>query len=175
MLDLSFWRQKSGPLEPWGPILEPKGRKGNMHPARECYALALAPTPPLKLSLGYPSTVQLVSHVRLFATPWNAARQASLSIINSRSPPKPMSTESVMPSNQLTLCCPLLLYPKSSWKPFPKTLPKNPFMIMLPGRVAQKSHLLPIPILQVAPLATPRGIEAKPNTTLFALPPPPTT
>ena len=42
-------------------------------------------------------------------TPWTAARQASLSITNSRSPPKPMSIESVMPSNHLILCRPLLL------------------------------------------------------------------
>ena len=56
------------------------------------------------------SSVQF-SRVRLFATPWSAARQASLSIANSRSPPKPMSIESVMPSNHLILCCPLLLLP----------------------------------------------------------------
>ena len=43
------------------------------------------------------------------ATPWTSARQASLSITNSRSPPKPMSIESVMPSNNLILCHPLLL------------------------------------------------------------------
>ena len=45
------------------------------------------------------------------ATQWTAARQASLSITNSRSPPKPMSIELVMPSNHLILCCPLLLLP----------------------------------------------------------------
>ena len=45
------------------------------------------------------------------ATPWTAARQASLSITNSWSPPKPMSTESVMPSNHLILCGPLLFLP----------------------------------------------------------------
>ena len=45
------------------------------------------------------------------ATPWTAARQASLSITNSRSPPKPMSIESVMPSNYLILSRPLLLPP----------------------------------------------------------------
>ena len=45
------------------------------------------------------------------ATPWTAARQASLSITNSQSPPKPMSIESVMPSNHLILCRPLLLSP----------------------------------------------------------------
>ena len=44
-------------------------------------------------------------------TPWTVARQASLSITNSRSPPKPMSIESVMSSNQLILCHPLLLLP----------------------------------------------------------------
>ena len=55
------------------------------------------------------SSVQLLSLVRLFMTPWTAARQASLSITNSRSLPKLMSIESVMPSNHLILCCPLLL------------------------------------------------------------------
>ena len=57
------------------------------------------------------SSVQLLSHVQLFATGWTTARQASLSITNSRSPPKPMSIESVMPSNHLILCRPLLLLP----------------------------------------------------------------
>ena len=56
-------------------------------------------------------TVQLLSHVRLFATQWTAARQASLSITNSQNPPKSMSIESVMPSNHLILCHPLLLLP----------------------------------------------------------------
>ena len=55
------------------------------------------------------SSVQLLSHVRLFATPWTAARQDSLSITNSQSLPKLMSIELVMPSNHLILCCPLLL------------------------------------------------------------------
>ena len=54
------------------------------------------------------SSVQLLSHVRLFVTPWTTARQASLSIINSLSLLKLMSIESVMPSNHLILCCPLL-------------------------------------------------------------------
>ena len=57
------------------------------------------------------SWVQLLSRVRLFAPPWTAARQASLSITNSWSPPKPMSIESVIPSNHLILCRPLLLLP----------------------------------------------------------------
>ena len=57
------------------------------------------------------SSVHSLSHVRLFATPWTATRQASLSIINSRSPPKLMSIKSVMSSNHLILCRPLLLLP----------------------------------------------------------------
>ena len=57
------------------------------------------------------SLVQSLSPVRLFATPWTAARQASLSITNSRSPPKPMSIESVMPFNHLILRRPFLLLP----------------------------------------------------------------
>ena len=59
----------------------------------------------------YNSSVQSLSHVRLFATPWTAARQASLSITNSRSLRKLMSIQSVMPSNHLILCWPLLLPP----------------------------------------------------------------
>ena len=57
------------------------------------------------------SSVQSLSHVRLFATPWTAACQASLSITNSWSILKLMSIESVMPSNHLILCHPLLLLP----------------------------------------------------------------
>ena len=55
------------------------------------------------------SSGQLLSCVRLFVTPWIAARQASLSITNSRSSPKLMSIESVMPSSNLIFCHPLLL------------------------------------------------------------------
>ena len=55
--------------------------------------------------------VQLLSRVRLFATPWATARQASLSFTISRSLPKLTSIESVMPSNHLILCHPLLLLP----------------------------------------------------------------
>ena len=57
------------------------------------------------------SSDQSLSRVQLFATPWTAACQASLSITNTQSPPKPMSIESVMPSNHLILCCPLLCLP----------------------------------------------------------------
>ena len=57
------------------------------------------------------SSVQSLSRVRLFVTPWTAARQASLSVTNSQSLPKLMSIELVMPSNHFILCHPLLLLP----------------------------------------------------------------
>ena len=57
------------------------------------------------------SSVQSLSHIRLFATPWIAARQASLSINNSRSSLRLTSIESVMPSSHLVLCRPLVLLP----------------------------------------------------------------
>ena len=57
------------------------------------------------------SSVQSISHVRFFATTWIAARQASLSITNSQSLLKLIPIESVMPSSNFILCCPLLLLP----------------------------------------------------------------
>ena len=57
------------------------------------------------------SSVQSLSRVRLFATPWTVAHQSSLSITNSQSLPRLMSIESVMPSNHRILCRPLLLLP----------------------------------------------------------------
>ena len=69
-------------------------------------------------SLSYPyhdvakfSSVQSLNRVQLFVTPWIAARQASLSITNSRSSLRLASIESIMPSSHLILCCPLLLLP----------------------------------------------------------------
>ena len=70
----------------------------------------------------------VLSHVQLFATPWTAALQASLSITNSRSLLKLMSIESAMSSNHLILCCPLL---------FPPTVFPN-------NRVFSKELVLPI-------------------------------
>ena len=70
------------------------------------------------------SSVQLLSRVRLFATPWTTARQASLSIPNSQSLLKVLSIESVMPSNHLILCCPLLLLTLSSF-PESGSFPKS--------------------------------------------------
>ena len=71
----------------------------------------------LLIPMNYPrnsrgfSSVQSLSHLQLFATPWITACQASLSITNSRSSPKLMCIESVMPSSHLILYCPLLLLP----------------------------------------------------------------
>ena len=63
------------------------------------------------LSFIVPSSLQLLSRVRLFVTPWTAAHQASMSITNSRSLLKLISIELVMPSNHLILYCPLFLSP----------------------------------------------------------------
>ena len=70
------------------------------------YIPSLLDSLPIQVSLA-----RLLSHVQLFATPWTAARQASLSITNSRSLLKLMSIESVMPSIHLIPCCPLLFLP----------------------------------------------------------------
>ena len=69
------------------------------------------------------SSVRLLSRVQLFATPWIAARQASLSITNSRSSLRLMSIESVMPSSHLILCCPFSFCPQSL--PASESFPMN--------------------------------------------------
>ena len=75
------------------------------------------------------SSVQSLSAVRLFATRWTAAREASLSITNSQSLLKPMSIESVMPSNHFMLCCPLSSslqsYPASGSFPMSQFFPSD--------------------------------------------------
>ena len=76
-------------------------------PARTSHIHASYPLKILFL-LSISQSVQLLSHVQLFAIPWTAADQASLSIINPQSLLKLMSIESVMPSNHLILCRPLL-------------------------------------------------------------------
>ena len=82
-----------------------------MFPALAGGMLAPSGKPPKEVSSVQFSSVQSLSHVRLSATPWTAALQASLSITNSHNLPKLMSIELVMPSNHLFLCCPLLLPP----------------------------------------------------------------
>ena len=87
--------------------------KGSPPLAHNLQVLSSSPLVPtwnsIMLKINQLSSVQLLSRVRLFKTPWTAARQASLSITNSRSLPKHMSIELVMPSNHLILCHPLLL------------------------------------------------------------------
>ena len=67
--------------------------------------------PPFQFTKTQVSSVQLLRHVQLFATPWTATSQASLSIANSQSLLKLTSIESLMPSSHLILCRPLLLLP----------------------------------------------------------------
>ena len=74
------------------------------------YALLHSLNAQLRLPVPF-SSVQSLSRVQLFVTPWTVAHQASLSITNSLSLPKLMSIELVMPSNHLILCRPLLLLP----------------------------------------------------------------
>ena len=84
------------------------------HPNRltlGCFMLMNLGTTFLDFSNSEINSVQLLSHVRLFATLWTTARQASLSITNSQSLLKLISIESMMPSNHLILCRPLLLLP----------------------------------------------------------------
>ena len=76
-----------------------------------CMAETLCCPPETITTLLTSCSVQLLSCVRLFATPWTAAHQSSLSITKSQSLLKLMSIESVMPSNHLILCPPLLLPP----------------------------------------------------------------
>ena len=85
------------------------------HSAHHCFQVGNSKTlfqssAPSQL-FGVFSSVHSLSRVRLFVTPWTAAHQASLSITSSWSLLKFMSIESVMPSNHLILCCPLLLPP----------------------------------------------------------------
>ena len=93
------------------------------------------------------------SRVRLFATPWTTACQASLSITNFRSPPKPISIESMMPSNHLNLCCPLLLLPSLS---FPESEPFQMSLFFASGvqsiGVSASASGLPMNIQDWSPL-----------------------
>ena len=81
---------------------------GSLGPWQRCYKVMFRNKNFIEQAF---SSVQSLSRVWLFATPWIAARQASLSITNSRSLPRLTSIESVMPSSHLILCRPLLLLP----------------------------------------------------------------
>ena len=100
---------------PGSPLSLSSGCLRNQRQARESAATALwrQGTPPVLTGTSTSNVlvVQSLSRVRLFGTPWTAAPQASLSFTISQSLCKLVSIESVMPSNQLTLCRPLLLLP----------------------------------------------------------------
>ena len=83
-------------------------------------------TGPICISSIQFSSVQSLSRVQLFVTPWTAVHRASLSITNSQSVLKLMPIESVMPSNHLTLCHPLLLLPSI----FPGSFPVSQFFTL---------------------------------------------
>ena len=97
-------------------------------------------------------SVQSLSHVRPFTTPWTAACQASLSITNSQSWPKLMSIELVMPSNHLILCCPLLL--PSSIFPNIRVFSKSQFFASRGQsiRVSASASVLPMNTQDWSPL-----------------------
>ena len=92
------------------PRLKQTNKQTKKKPKRFCFYTT---SHVLKEILKGISSVQLLSHVWQFGTPWTAAGQSSLSITNSQSLLKFMSVESVMPSNHLILCCPLLLLPSN--------------------------------------------------------------
>ena len=98
------------------------------------------------------SSVQSLSHVQLFMTPWTAPCQASLSINNSQSLLKLMSIESVMPSNHLILCCPFLLLPSI----FPSIrVFSNDSVLRISGQtigVSASASVLPMNIQDWSPL-----------------------
>ena len=83
------------------------GRKGGKKKEDRLLSWLLFPTASSAVST-FTNSVQLLSHVQFFATPWTPACQASLSITNSQSLLKLKSIESVMPFNHLNLCCPLI-------------------------------------------------------------------
>ena len=109
------------------------------------------------------SSVQPLSRIWLFVTPWTTAHQASLSITKSRSSPKPMSIESVMPSNHLILCRPLLVLP--SVFPSIKSFPMTQFLTsggQSTGASASAS-VLPVNIQDWFPLGWPGWISWQPK------------
>ena len=96
------------------------------------------------------SSFQSLSHVLVFATPWTAAHQASLSITNTQSLLKPTSIESVMPSNHLILCRPLLLLPST----FPPSgsFPMSQFFASGGQSIGASASILPMTIQGWSPL-----------------------
>ena len=109
------------------------------------------------------SSVQSLSCVRLFVTPWTAACRASLSITNSRSLLNLMSIKSVTPSNHLILCCPLLLLPSI----FPSIrVFSNESVLRIRGQsigVSASASVLPMNIQDRFPLGWTGWISSQPK------------
>ena len=106
--DLSCWCWEKVAVDGWAGIPADGGGVVRTWPYMTCRYMCIAEGKEAKAQF---SSVQSLSRIRLFATSWSTAGQASLSITTSRSPPKLMSIESVMPSNHFILCRPLLLLP----------------------------------------------------------------
>ena len=107
------------------------------------------------------SSVQLLSHVQLVATPWTAAHQASLSITNSWSLLKFMSVELVMPSNHLILCRPLLLLP--SIFPSIRSFPMSRLFRLGSQIIGDSASVLPMNIQNWFPLELTGLISLQPK------------
>ena len=120
------------------------------------------------------SSVQFLSHVQLFATLWTVACQAFLSITNSWSLPKPMSIGSVMPSNYLILCRPLLLLPSifpsirdfSNKLALPIRWPKYWSLSYSISTSSENSGLISFRIHWLDPLAVQGTLKIISNTTI---------
>ena len=112
------------------------------------------------------SSAQSLSRVRLFATPWTTAHQVSLSITNSWSSPKPMAIKSVMPSNHLILCHPLLLLPPSP--PASESFPMSQ-LFAWGGRstgISASASVLPVNTQDWSPLGWTGGSPCSPRDRL---------
>ena len=109
------------------------------------------------------SLLLLVSHVQFFVTPWTAACQASLSITSSQSLLKLMSIKSVMPSNYLILCCPLLLLPLIF--PSIRSFPMSQFFASGGQRigVSASASVLPVSIQDWSPCSPRDSQESSPT------------
>ena len=115
------------------------------------------------------SSVQSLSHVRLFVTPWTVARQAFLSMTNSWNLLKLMSIKSVIPSNHFILCCPLLLLPSTF--PASGSFPMNQFFAS-GGQsigVSASASVLPMNIQDWFPLGLTGLISFQPKGLLKSL------
>ena len=111
------------PCSPYKDVLRSKKKKKKTFQIVKCAIIKIQQQPAVLNTEYFQCSVQSLSHVQLFATPWTAAHHASLSITNSRSLFKLMPIASVMPSNHLILCRPLLLPPSI----FPSTFSQGLF------------------------------------------------